>query len=275
MSEKNENSANNPEEIRNEPQVDHKDEPQVDHEDNLELSTMSRRERRKAKTAKLKKNMENMSKGEKAGYIFSYYKWKIIMTIIVIAICIGLPLTIYKNTRPVAISYVIVNAEDPDTLNLTFVDDYIKTFNIKKPYRVNKDVDVHLDKETYMKEYMQNMDSSDYTELPLKCYNGFYDIIIMDEKGVEYCGMQEIIYPLKSYLPAELYSQVEDRIVETAGNNEVVVPFAIDISDTTFAKTLNLGYDKVYIGFPGATESNYKNAKRMLNYILGVEIEIY
>ena len=150
---------------------------------------------------------------------------------------------------------------------------WTQTFHIKKPYRTACDLDVHLDKETYLKEFGQNMNASDYTELPMKCYNGFYDVIIMDKKGMEYCGMQEITYPLKKYLPADIYTLVEDRVVETAGYDGSVVPFAIDISDTDFAKSLNLGYDDVYIGFPGNTDQNYKNAKRMLKYILNLDID--
>lgn len=83
----------------------------------------------------------------------------------------------------------------------------------------------------------------------------------------------EITYPLKKYLPADIYTLVEDRVVETAGYDGSVVPFAIDISDTDFAKSLNLGYDDVYIGFPGNTDQNYKNAKRMLKYILNLDID--
>ena len=105
------------------------------------------------------------------------------------------------------------------------------------------------------------------------CFNGFYDVMIMDEKGLEYCAMQEIIYPLRNYLPAEIYSAVESRICTADDHDGVNVPFAIDISDTDFAKGLNLGYDKVYLGFPGNTERNYVNAKRMLKFILHLDID--
>lgn len=245
----------------------------VEHEDNLELHSLSFFARQRAKMNKLKKNMDGMNGMQKFAYIFSYYKWRILVAAIILAICILLPVTIYKNTRPIAISYVIVNAKDPDAVCTDFVDNYIETYNIKKPYRITYDVDVHLDKETYLEEFSQNTESSDYTELPLKCYNGYYDIIIMDEKGMEYCGMQEITYPLKNYFPADIYSQIEDRIAETAGYDGAVVPFAIDISDTSFAKSLNLGYDTVYLGFPGNNEQNYKNAKRILNYVLDIELD--
>ena len=217
--------------------------------------------------------MDGMSKGQKFGYILSYYKGKIILGLILLAICIAIPVTIYKKSRPVALSYCIVNAPEPSAVDTSFVDEYLDFYNLNGAYQLESDVTVHLDKDTYLEEYSQNSSASIYTELPMLCFNGYYDVMIMDEKGLEYCAMQEIIYPLRNYLPAEIYSEVESRICSADDNDGVNVPFAIDISDTDFAKGLKLGYDKVYLGFPGNTERNYINAKRMLKFILHLDID--
>lgn len=247
--------------------------PTVNTEDNLELHSLSFRDRQRAKRARLKEHMDGMSKGQKFGYILSYYKGKIILGLILLAICIAIPVTIYKKSRPVALSYCIVNAPEPSAVDTSFVDEYLDFYNLNGAYQLESDVTVHLDKDTYLEEYSQNSSASIYTELPMLCFNGYYDVMIMDEKGLEYCAMQEIIYPLRNYLPAEIYSEVESRIYSADDNDGVNVPFAIDISDTDFAKGLKLGYDKVYLGFPGNTERNYINAKRMLKFILHLDID--
>ena len=247
--------------------------PSVNTEDNLELHSLSFRERQRARRHRLKDHMEGMTAGQKAGYILSYYKGKIILAIIILAVCIALPVTIYKKSRPVALSYCIVNSPEPSAVDTSFVDEYLDFYNLNGAYQIHNDLTVHLDKDTYLEEYSQNSSASVYTELPMLCFNGYYDIMIMDEKGLEYCAMQEIIYPLKTYLPADIYSQISDRICTADDNDGVTVPFAIDISDTDFAKGLNLGYDKVYLGFPGNTEQNYINAKRMVKFILHLDID--
>lgn len=247
--------------------------PSVNTEDNLELHSLSFRERQRARRQRLKDHMEGMTAGQKAGYILSYYKGKIILAIIILAVCIALPVTIYKKSRPVALSYCIVNSTEPSAVDTSFVDEYLDFYNLNGAYQIHNDLTVHLDKDTYLEEYSQNSSASVYTELPMLCFNGYYDIMIMDEKGLEYCAMQEIIYPLKTYLPADIYSQISDRICTADDNDGVTVPFAIDISDTDFAKGLNLGYDKVYLGFPGNTEQNYINAKRMVKFILHLDID--
>ena len=245
----------------------------VNTEDNLELHSLSFRDRQRAKRARIKEHMEGMTKGQKFGYILSYYKGRIILGLILLAICIAIPVTIYKKSRPVALSYCIVNSPEPSAIDTSFVDEYLDFYNLNGAYQLESDVTVHLDKDTYLEEYSQNSSASIYTELPMLCFNGYYDVMIMDEKGLEYCAMQEIIYPLRNYLPAEIYSEVEPRICTADDNDGVTVPFAIDISDTDFAKGLNLGYDKVYIGFPGNTERNYINAKRMLKFVLHLDID--
>lgn len=245
----------------------------VNTEDNLELHSLSFRDRQRAKRARIKEHMEGMTKGQKFGYILSYYKGRIILGLILLAICIAIPVTVYKKSRPVALSYCIVNSPEPSTIDTSFVDEYLDFYNLNGAYQLESDVTVHLDKDTYLEEYSQNSSASIYTELPMLCFNGYYDVMIMDEKGLEYCAMQEIIYPLRNYLPAEIYSEVEPRICTADDNDGINVPFAIDISDTDFAKGLNLGYDKVYIGFPGNTERNYINAKRMLKFILHLDID--
>ena len=247
--------------------------PSVNTEDNLELHSLSFRERQRARRQRLKDHMEGMTAGQKAGYILSYYKGKIILAVILLAVCIALPVTIYKKSRPVALSYCIVNSPEPSAVDTSFVDEYLDFYNLNGAYQIHNDLTVHLDKDTYLEEYSQNSSASVYTELPMLCFNGYYDIMIMDEKGLEYCAMQEIIYPLKTYLPADIYSQISDRICTADDNDGVTVPFAIDISDTDFAKGLNLGYDKVYLGFPGNTEQNYINAKRMVKFILHLDID--
>ena len=152
-----------------------------------------------------------------AGYSF--------LAVIILAVCIALPVTIYKKSRPVALSYCIVNSPEPSAVDTSFVDEYLDFYNLNGAYQIHNDLTVHLDKDTYLEEYSQNSSASVYTELPMLCFNGYYDIMIMDEKGLEYCAMQEIIYPLKTYLPADIYSQISDRIC-TADDNDGVPVFA-------------------------------------------------
>lgn len=243
-------------------------------ENNLEMRLLPFRERIKAKRAKLKKTLSSMSKKEQFSYILFYYKWTFLAITIAIVCVVSITLTIYKNTRPFALSYAVLNISNPMDLNRDFEAEYIDYYGFPKKYQINLDAQRHLDKETYLQVLNSGQDSADYTGFPALCFNGRFDVVITDEKGAEYCSMQEIFNPLQSYFPADIYPLLEDRIYEAANNDDVVMPFAIDISDTAFAKSLNTGYEKVYLGFPGTTEENYQHAKLFLKFILGLDIEV-
>lgn len=243
-------------------------------EDSLELHSMKFKERMQAKRQKLKDNLSTMSKKEQISYILFYYKWTFIAVAIALICGISLFLTIYKNTRPSALSYAVLNISNPMELNTDFEDDYLAYYDFPKGYQIILDAQRHLNKESYLKVLNSGEDSADYSGFPALCFNGRFDVVITDEAGAEYCSMQEIFNPLQSYFPADIYPLLEDRIYEAANNEDIIMPFAIDISDTEFARSLNLDYDTVYLGFPGTTDQNYQHAKLFLKYILDLDIEV-
>lgn len=239
-------------------------------EDNLELRDLPFKERMKAKRQRLEKNMEGMDKKERRRYLIYYFKWPIIAFFGVIAVITMLSISIYKNKRPLALGYVIFNSENPDNINTDFLDDYREIYGLTKGYQVREYTDMYYDADKNSIESYYGMTTSMYTEFPTMCNSGMFDIIISDEAGIDYFGNLEVITPLENYFSDEIYSMIDsDSIYYTENFDGETVGFAIDISDTEFAKNLNLDYEKVYLGFPGSSDENYDNALRMLEYIYG------
>ena len=65
-----------------------------------------------------------------------------------------------------------------------------------------------------------------------------------------------------------------DTIVSTENTNGTKKEYGIDISDTAFAKSLNLDYSDVYIGFIGITDRNLANSRKIMNYIFKLNLDI-
>ena len=253
------------------------EEETVFHEDNLEIRKMKFADRMKAKRNRLKENMEGMSGFEKFKYIVYYYKWHFILSALAIFLVIYVPLTIYKNTRPVALSYAIMNSTNYIKVNTDAMDDYMEYYGFKKgEYRLLGINSINLDLETYDEKYNDNDPS--YTQFPINCYNNRYDVIITDYTGLKYCSKNALIHTLDTILTQDVEDIIETEyshlIKEAPTYDDVMTPYAIDISDTDFAKSLNLGYDDVYLCFPGVEEENIMNAKRLINFIFNLELEI-
>lgn len=238
-------------------------------EDNLELHSMTRSERRVARKIKYKKDTEGMSSKEKFSHFLYCYKWRIIVSLLIIIASTYTTFSIYSNTRPVALAYGVVNSPNPFKLDQSVVDDYKNYYHMKKSDQVIMTSNINYDLDTYEEDY--NTSDASYTSFPTLCYEDYYDVIISDKKGVEYCSYFSIIHPLNDCLTMDLQSllnsSMSDKILYTEDSEKQSEAFAIDISDTDFAKGLNLGYDDVYLCFPGTDERNIETARKLINYI--------
>lgn len=241
---------------------------------NLDMLGMSKKQRRAARKELYQKNTEGMSRREKFSYFFDYYKWRVITPILVVAFLCYLGGTIYMNKRPVALGFVVLNAQDADIVNLSFEDDYIDHFGITSSYQFKESVGLDIDYDYYLEhsEYVQTSNSTDYSILSSDCDLGSYDVIISNATGVKYCAAQNIAKPLKGYLSEDAYAKLEPYMVEFNDPNGTARTYAIDISDTQFAKDLDTGYADVYVAFPGVIDRNYTNSLRLLNYVLGIDL---
>lgn len=243
-------------------------------DNNLELLELSRSERRAAKKELYRKTTEGMTRKEKLSYFFDYYKWHVIAPILIVAFVCYLSVTIYMNKRPVALGFTILNAESSEDVDLSFEDDYVDYLQITGSYQFKESVGMDIDYEYYKQnsEYIQTSNSTDYSILSSDCELGDNDIIISNEAGVNYCTAQYIVKPLKSYLSEYAYARLEPYMASFEGPTSEEREYAIDISDTEFAKSLNLGYTDVYVIFPGVTDENYTNSIRFLEYVLETDL---
>lgn len=243
-------------------------------DNNLDMLGMSRKERRVRRKELYQKNTEGMSRKEKLSYFFDYYKWRVITPILVIAFLCYLGVTIYMNKRPVALGFVVLNAQDADVVDLSFENDYIEQFGITGSYQFKESVGLDIDYDYYLEhsEYIQTSNSTDYSILSSDCDLGSYDVIISNDTGVKYCAAQNISKPLKGYLSEDAYAKLEPYMVEFDDPNGTTRTYAIDISDTQFAKNLDTGYSDVYVAFPGVIDRNYTNSLRFLSFVLGIDL---
>lgn len=247
-------------------------------EDNLELRRMKFGARTKAKLERLKANTEGMTKWEKFKYYVYYYKWHVILGILALFCIIAIPVAIYNNSRPVSISYAVVNSPAPEKINEKLFNEYASYYNMVEGYQIRNSIYVTLSQEDYENEFGKEEGDSSYTQFPTLCWNNYFDIIITNETGLNYCSVNGLIQPIEDRLYDDIYNAIKKKypraIVTSLNYDEAPVEYAIDISNTEFAKKLNVGYDKVYVCFPGGSEQNIANVRRFLNYVLELDIEI-
>ena len=250
----------------------------IDAEDNLELRKMKFTERLRAKRERFKQYTADMTGKQKLGYFVYYYKWTVLLTVIAVFLAIAIPVTIYKNSRPVAISYAVINRNSDLELDKTWVEDYISYYGFDGSFQVVDNTSVYLDPAEYDENTVHNNSMTDYSQFPIMCHNDYFDVIITDMTGLKFCSEQAVIQPLSYGMYPDLYKLITDKY-----SDDIVVldnylgekaEFAIDITDTEFAKKLNSGYDRTYVCFSGGSEQNFSNNRKFLNFILDLGLEL-
>lgn len=239
-------------------------------ENKLELAVMSKKERRAAKKAAYKEYTSTMSGKERVSYFFYCYKWHIIIPICCVLLILCYGIAFYRNSRPVALSYTVLNAEEFDK---AFHEDYLSFFNMPDNHVIHATTGYFVNYDYYKKNMVSaSREGTNYNTLALTCQTGTFDVIIGDGAGIKYCTFVEIVKPLDLYFTEEQYTALESHIVKFQDSSYTFYPYAIDISDTEFAKGLNLEYAKVYMAFPGVSEENMTNSLRLLEFVLGIDL---
>ncbi len=262
-----------------------KETEEADSEDRLTMALMSGKERRAKKKSIMKARMADMTRNEKIKYIVYYYKWHFFLTVAAILIFSALAITIYKNSRPVSLSAAVLNPEDSISLSDKPFKEFVKDAKLDKGHRLLADAYYNV---TLEYELAKNSDISSVTSLSMLVKDDYYDVIITNLAGLEYCNYACLLFFMDDYFDQEVLDTYKDKIYYSsdfgdpenakaainAKTTEVLMavgdrskPIAVNISGTEFAKKLKLGYDDVYICFPGGKDRNKDRALKLLEYI--------
>lgn len=233
----------------------------------------------KTSFARMKYEMHDMTGFQKFKYILYYGKVYIIILCVLIAGSIYCIHTMSQNSRPVGISYVILNCNN-QTSALTPASEgspikqYLEDNGLLTPkYQNHSNTRVMVDLETQEDDYYKDILSSGFlTQFREFMSTDFYDVIITDKKGLDYCIKSETKIRLKvmdDVLSDELLNDdtIKEHTVTEKDLTGIDYRVALDIRDTEFAKALKLPYDDIYLCYGGTSEENKKNAEQLTRYI--------
>ncbi|MBR6222439.1 MAG: hypothetical protein IKQ71_03270 [Lachnospiraceae bacterium] len=236
----------------------------------------------KTSLERMKYEMRDMTGFQKFKYILYYNIVYIIILCVVIAVSIYCIHTMRQNSRPVGISYVILNCNN-NTSALTVATegnpfkDYLEAYGLNSSkYQNHSNTRVMVDLETQEDDYYKDILSSGFlTQFREFMNTDFYDVVITDKKGLEYLIKSETKVRLKimdDVLSDELMNNkiIKDHTIREKDLTDIEYAVALDIRDTDFAKKLKLPYDDIYLCYAGTSEENKKNAEQLTRYIFGL-----
>ena len=238
-------------------------------EDNLEMKTMSFRERRAVRKARREKEMEGMTRMERVSYLLYYFKTPIIFTVGGILIVSLLLISIIMGKRPVILSVACINVPGSVEITEASFEDYAANSNLAYEGSIKLDATVYLDLETANEVYNSNPYDHSLTQFPALCASDFFDIVITDRTGMDYCSYSNIILDPETIISPSTVLELRKYQADAKDADGNSYFFGYDITGTDFARSLHIKKD-LFICFPGKGDTNKENAERFLRYVYGL-----
>ena len=255
-------------------------------EDKLEHAETGLLGRIKADIARQKEYMSSMTLKDRVNYFLFYYKWKIIIGFCLALFLTYIPVYLYQNSRPYAISFAVLNnysSKEPDD---SIITEYLEYYGLTKGYRISTDLNYYVNLAKYQSGNMSDIDADSYEQLYTLCNNGFFDVLISDKPGVHFSHKLNLLWNLDEVLGDELLDELSKKYPDVilgasssksksdseSEGSDYSSGYFIDISDTAFAKSLMLSYEEAYICFP--KKQNTLNARRIIKFIFNLDSDL-
>lgn len=181
----------------------------------------------KDEIAKNKEMMKDKSSWERFKY-FCYYYWKpIVLALVAVCCIITFARHIVEYAKESSIYVALVNCNIVAEEQTDLVSGYAVSRNI--------DTDAHparLDVALQMSETRNdNLDVANNQKLSAFLESGSIDVLIAPEWTIESCASQAYLANIETALPADLYEQLQDKLIYHTYEDDGRVPVAIYVGD--------------------------------------------
>lgn len=206
------------------------------------LKEESKRERQK---------LSQMSGRDKLWYIWEYYKFHIIATILVIGLAVSIGTAIYSNRFDNALYMLVLNdksgGENSTEEMSQSLEEYLK-LGKDEQVLIDDSLSVSFDSTT------TEMGYASLAKITALITTKDLDVIIADTASMEHFGGLGAFTDLGKELPADLYELVKDHLYYTISPDGVSYPCAISLESTDFSGMSGVKLTPPYLGILSNTQ---------------------
>ena len=212
--------------------------------------------------AQLKVDLEPMTFPEKIDHIWTYNKELILIVVGVSILVIGLLITFLQKPDVVFCGF-IVNTQLNDEGTNYLSTDYGNLIGVSGKQ------EVQLIPALFNMELNSAAEHNQATTLQITayCQDGSLDYLMMDKHAAEKLVNADICYDLKTFFTEEELAQWNDKLLMMKRDDGTEIAYAVDISDTKFAKDCITNQSELYLTFISNTQ-HLDRCHEFWNYIL-------
>jgi len=211
---------------------------------------------------------------KKAQYIWEYYHILFFALILCAGLIGGVAYSVYQNMKYDTIFYctIINNNLSQDTHNLL-------TEDLSAYYKLDKESQIITIDNSFVIDYAENSPNQENTYYSVEKLTALIaarsvDCFLADREVTEAYATTAAFYDLNQLLPQDMLDVLSDRLITYTAYDSEEAPgidgaYAIDISDTEFAKKYGIYLDSAYVGVVINSEHT-DSAISFLRFIFGL-----
>ena len=242
-------------------------------EDALELATMSFKEKMTYKKQLHKNRMTDMDKKEKISYLINYYKWFLIVGVLVVICLAYIGRVMYRATWPTYVELAIVNNQNDFDFQSYVTNSYRNYYSLddKNFIEIYNNLSVSQDEDTTQ----VGLTMSNYQTIGYYNMYDMLDVIICDKDALNLFVSTDDTTAIDLSMDAALYDQIKDNVIimsDPKGIKNDGKPYtvALDISNTQFVKDANFSYNEVYLLIPSTKYTDNENTLQFIKFVFGL-----
>ena len=219
----------------------------------------------------LKSDMANMTYQEKLSHIWTYYRWMLIVVVVLIMVASMLLASLQNLSKKTLMAGVTVNVFLSDEGKAYISEDYKaslgSTSEKEAVYLSHSDIEAAGSETNFGDNYYAVM------SLLALCSNEEVDYMILNQAGFETVLVQGAYLDLsKAYTPEELEAFGDKVVYAQNKNEETPSPLAIDITDSAFIQENADNKGKVYFVFV-ANSPRTEACREFYDYLMAWKAE--
>lgn len=189
-----------------------------------------------------KTDFKTLSGKAKVGYIWDYYKWPILVAVIVVSFVISL-IHHYATYREPILNIIMINCKDSIAADDSGFDEFLTEYGYNP-----RNQPVSLSSSLQFPDSEYSTSYNDYQVLTMMIAAGGQDLFFgTGDIFLDY-AKQGALTDLSTVLPEELLEKYSDHLIySTDGGEAEPYPCAVELTDNAWAQKNNY-YDTFYFG---------------------------
>ncbi len=201
---------------------------------------------------------------QKMIHIWDYYKWKIILPVLILVCSVSIGFTIYENSRDSLLYAVFINAQMTEVENTAFMNEFTDYAGLNmKGKKITLDTTLSIDQKN------SDMTSVSSNQKLLAMFTSIeMDVIICDKDNFEYYAAQDSFTELSDVLPEDFLEAHKDLLLGAAGKDGEEHAFGLSLADSPKLAEYQVFQDEPILTIP-VTHMEDENILLFISFLLG------